>query len=159
MIRCCLLDGCEPCGMPRLLSRASGVRFFLDRHFLPRGFPAASQSNAARSPIKARYRNAPEAPREVSVTDFLAAAEQQCFHLDHRLLSVSPGTMRWPWISHGFDSVAVDYGDDADDAVLRKSARRAENTNKAKTKALIARSLSARRLPRLRRFPYAPPRG
>ena len=37
--------------------------------------------------------NAPEVVREVSVYDFGVAAEQQLFHLDHRLLDVSPGTV------------------------------------------------------------------
>ena len=59
-----------------------------------------------------------------------------------------------------FNGVAVDDGSDAE---MRSSAAvgpMAENINsKAKAKALIAGSLSARRLPRLRRFPYAPPRG
>ena len=54
----------------------------------------------------ARYRlqklgmgNAPEVVREVRVYDFRVAAKQQLFHLDHRLLGVSPGTVgiefRW----------------------------------------------------------------
>jgi len=37
--------------------------------------------------------NAPEVVREVGVDDFRVAAEQQLFHLDHRLLGVSPGTV------------------------------------------------------------------
>ena len=43
--------------------------------------------------------NAPEVVREVRVYDFRVAAKQQLFHLDHRLLSVSLGTVgvefRW----------------------------------------------------------------
>ena len=43
--------------------------------------------------------NAPEVVREVGVNDFRVAAKQQFFHLDHRLLGVSPGTVgvefRW----------------------------------------------------------------
>ena len=45
----------------------------------------------------ARYRlhqvgmgNAPEVVREVGVNDFRMAAKQQLFHLDHRLLGISP---------------------------------------------------------------------
>ena len=38
-------------------------------------------------------RDAPEVVREVGVNDFRMAAEQQLFHLDHRLLGVSPGTV------------------------------------------------------------------
>ena len=38
-------------------------------------------------------RNAPEVVREVGVNDFRVAAKQQCFHLDHRLLSISPRTV------------------------------------------------------------------
>src|SRR5882724_5161718 len=38
--------------------------------------------------------DAPEVVREVGVNDFRMASEQQPFHLDHRLLSVSPGTVR-----------------------------------------------------------------
>ena len=38
-------------------------------------------------------RDAPEVVREVGVNDFRVAAEQQLFHLDHRLLGVSPGTV------------------------------------------------------------------
>jgi hypothetical protein len=37
--------------------------------------------------------NAPEVVREVSVNDFRVATEQQLFHLDHRLLGVSPGAV------------------------------------------------------------------
>ena len=37
--------------------------------------------------------DAPEVVREVGVNDFRVAAEQQLFHLDHRLLGVSPGTV------------------------------------------------------------------
>ena len=41
----------------------------------------------------------PEVVREVGVHNFRTAAKQQLFHLDHRLLSVSPGTVgvefRW----------------------------------------------------------------
>ena len=54
----------------------------------------------------ARYRlqklgmgNAPEVVREVGVHHFRMAAKQQLFHLDHRLLGVSPGAVgvefRW----------------------------------------------------------------
>ena len=54
----------------------------------------------------ARYRlqklgmgNAPEVVREVGIHNFRMAAKQQLFHLDHRLLGVSPGTVgvefRW----------------------------------------------------------------
>src|SRR5450755_4719613 len=43
--------------------------------------------------------NAPEVVREVGVYDFRVATKQQLFHLDHRLLGVSPGTVgvqfRW----------------------------------------------------------------
>ena len=43
--------------------------------------------------------NAPEVVREVGIHNFRMAAEQQLFHLDHRLLSVSLGTVgvefRW----------------------------------------------------------------
>ena len=49
----------------------------------------------------ARYRhhefgmgNAAEVVREVGVDDFRVPAKQQRFHLDHRLLGVSPGTVR-----------------------------------------------------------------
>jgi hypothetical protein len=35
--------------------------------------------------------NASEVVREVGVTDFRMAAKQLRFHLDHRLLGVSPG--------------------------------------------------------------------
>ena len=35
-------------------------------------------------------RNAPEVVREVGVNDFRVASEQQLFHLDHRLLGISP---------------------------------------------------------------------
>src|SRR6266498_3861698 len=38
--------------------------------------------------------DAPEVVREVGVNDFRMASEQQPFHLDHRLLGVSPGTVR-----------------------------------------------------------------
>ena len=38
-------------------------------------------------------RNAPEVVREVGVNDFRVAAKQQCFHLDHRLLRISPRTV------------------------------------------------------------------
>jgi len=38
-------------------------------------------------------RNAPEVVREVGVHDFWAAAKQQRFHLDHRLLGISPRTV------------------------------------------------------------------
>src|SRR5271166_2412335 len=38
-------------------------------------------------------RNAPEVVREVGVNDFRVASEQQLFHLDDRLLGVSPGTV------------------------------------------------------------------
>src|SRR3977135_2976729 len=37
--------------------------------------------------------NASEVVREVGVNDFRVAPKQQRFHLDHRLLSVSPGTV------------------------------------------------------------------
>ena len=37
--------------------------------------------------------NAPEVVREVGVHDFRVATEQQLFHLDHRLLGVSPGAI------------------------------------------------------------------
>ena len=36
-------------------------------------------------------RNASEVVREVGVDDFRVASEQQFFHLDHRLLGISPG--------------------------------------------------------------------
>ena len=35
--------------------------------------------------------DAPEEVREVGVNDFRMASEQQPFHLNHRLLGVSPG--------------------------------------------------------------------
>ena len=38
--------------------------------------------------------DAPEVVREVGVDDFRMASEQQPFHLDHRLLGVSPGSVR-----------------------------------------------------------------
>ena len=38
-------------------------------------------------------RNAPEVVREVGVDDFRMASEHQRFHLDHRLLSIAPGTV------------------------------------------------------------------
>ena len=38
-------------------------------------------------------RNAPEVVREVGVHDFRATTEQQRFHLDHRLLGVTPGAV------------------------------------------------------------------
>jgi hypothetical protein len=38
-------------------------------------------------------RNAPEVVREVGVNDFRVATKQLLFHFDHRLLSVSPGTV------------------------------------------------------------------
>ena len=38
-------------------------------------------------------RNASEVVREVGIDDFRVAPEQQLFHLDHRLLGVSPGTV------------------------------------------------------------------
>jgi hypothetical protein len=38
-------------------------------------------------------RNAPEVVREVGVNDFRVATEQHLFHLDHRLLGISPGTV------------------------------------------------------------------
>src|ERR1700745_1952060 len=37
--------------------------------------------------------NAPEVVREVGVNDFRVATEQHLFHLDHRLLGISPGTV------------------------------------------------------------------
>src|ERR1700751_1613769 len=37
--------------------------------------------------------NAPEVVREVGVNDFRVATEQLRFHLDHRLLGISPGTV------------------------------------------------------------------
>src|SRR5262249_2636549 len=37
--------------------------------------------------------DAPEVVREVGVNDFRVATEQQRFHLDHRLLGVSPGAV------------------------------------------------------------------
>ena len=37
--------------------------------------------------------DAPEVVREVGVNNFRVAAEQQPFHLDHRLLGVSPGAV------------------------------------------------------------------
>jgi hypothetical protein len=37
--------------------------------------------------------NAAEVVRKVSVHDFRAATEQQFFHLDYRLLRVSPGAV------------------------------------------------------------------
>jgi len=48
--------------------------------------------------------NAPEVVREVGVNDFRMASEQQPFHLDHRLLGVSPGTVRVLfWWKVGFE--------------------------------------------------------
>ena len=38
-------------------------------------------------------RNAPEVVREIGVHDFRAAAKQQRFHLDHRLLGIAPRTV------------------------------------------------------------------
>ena len=38
-------------------------------------------------------RNAPELVREVGIDDFRVATVQQRSHLDHRLLSVAPGTV------------------------------------------------------------------
>jgi len=37
--------------------------------------------------------DAPEVVREVGVNDFRMAAEQQFFHVDHRLLGVTPRTV------------------------------------------------------------------
>src|ERR1700751_6362410 len=37
--------------------------------------------------------NAPEVGREVGVNDFRVAPKQLRFHLDHRLLGISPGTV------------------------------------------------------------------
>jgi len=37
--------------------------------------------------------DAPEVVREVSVNDFRVAAKQLRFHLDHRLLGISPRTV------------------------------------------------------------------
>ena len=37
--------------------------------------------------------NAPEVVREVGVNDFRVAPKQLRFHLDHRLLGVSPGAV------------------------------------------------------------------
>ena len=37
--------------------------------------------------------DAPEVVREVSVNDVRVAPEQQLFHLDHRLLSISPAAV------------------------------------------------------------------
>src|SRR6201987_3986718 len=37
--------------------------------------------------------DAPEVVREVGVDDFRGASEYQLFHLDHRLLGISPGTV------------------------------------------------------------------
>ena len=49
--------------------------------------------------------NAPEVVREVGVHDFRVATEQQFFHLDHRLLGVSPGTVRvLLWWKVGFEN-------------------------------------------------------
>ncbi len=39
-------------------------------------------------------RNAPEVVREVGIHDFRVTAVQLRFHLDHRLLGISPGTVR-----------------------------------------------------------------
>src|SRR5260370_27211976 len=51
-------------------------------------------------------RDAPEVVREVGVDDFRMASEQQPFHLDHRLLGVSPRTVRILfWWKVGFRSV------------------------------------------------------
>src|SRR5437762_1521247 len=48
--------------------------------------------------------DAPEVVREVGVNDFRMASEQQPFHLDHRLLGVSPGTVRVLfWWKVGFE--------------------------------------------------------
>jgi len=48
---------------------------------------------------KVGMRNAPEVVREVGVDDFRVTTEQQRFHLDHRLLGITPGTvcilLRW----------------------------------------------------------------
>ena len=38
-------------------------------------------------------RNASEVVREVGVNDFRMASEQQRFHLDYRLLGISPGAL------------------------------------------------------------------
>jgi hypothetical protein len=43
--------------------------------------------------IEVGMRNAPEVVREVGVDDFRVATEQHLFHLDHRLLGISPGTV------------------------------------------------------------------
>src|SRR6185312_1201666 len=49
--------------------------------------------------------NAPEVVREVGVNDFRVAAEQLGFHLDHRLLGVSPGTVGvLLWWKIGFEN-------------------------------------------------------
>src|ERR1700675_449479 len=48
--------------------------------------------------------DAPEVVREVGVNDFRVAAKQLRFHLDHRLLGVSPGTVRVLfWWKVGFE--------------------------------------------------------
>src|SRR5260370_25310793 len=48
--------------------------------------------------------DAPEVVREVGVNDFRMASEQQPFHLNHRLLGVSPGTVRVLfWWKVGFE--------------------------------------------------------
>src|SRR5246500_6013970 len=39
-------------------------------------------------------RNAPEVVREVGVYDFRVTTKQLLLHLDHRLLGISPGTVR-----------------------------------------------------------------
>ena len=52
-------------------------------------------NNPARHRLeKFGMRNASEVVREVGVHDFRVATEQQRFHLDHRLLSISPRTVR-----------------------------------------------------------------
>ena len=43
--------------------------------------------------LKEVMRNAPEVVREVGIDDFRVAMVQQRSHLDHRLLSVAPGTV------------------------------------------------------------------
>ena len=89
--------------MPRRLSRASVVRVFPSSFV---GFfhgtvqPHLDQMQHAPINDPARHRlqefgmgDAPEVVREVGVHDFRMAAKQLLFHLDHRLLGVSPGTV------------------------------------------------------------------
>ena len=95
--------------MPRRLSRASVVRVLRPRssisstgqssHILIRCSTRKSTIRRDTDFKKLGIERFPEVVREVGVHDFRMATEQQLFHLDHRLLSVSLGTVgvefRW----------------------------------------------------------------